>query len=61
MPGYVTGSSIKILMEATYDFTDIAPYENEVLKEKLASLLAEPAFRHAVTSVLRDIDFEQLK
>lgn len=61
MPGYVTGSSIKILMESTYDFTDIAPYENEVLKEKLASLLAEPAFRHAVTSVLPDIDFEQLK
>lgn len=47
-------------MESNYDFSDIAPYDNELFKEKLASLFDEPAFRHAVTSMLPDVDIDSL-
>ncbi len=45
-------------MESNYDFSDIAPYDNELFKEKLDSLFNEPGFRHAVASVLPDVDLD---
>ncbi|MDE6581124.1 MAG: 1-acyl-sn-glycerol-3-phosphate acyltransferase [Duncaniella sp.] len=45
-------------MESNYDFSDIAPYDNELFKEKLAALFDEPGFRHAVSSVLPEVDFD---
>lgn len=47
------------------NFDDIAPYEDSVFPEKLAELVAEPGFEHAVKYVLPGTDYptfaEQLK
>lgn len=42
------------------NFDDIAPYDDSLFPEKLASLVKEPGFKHAVTYVLPDIDYEEL-
>lgn len=42
------------------NFDDIAPYDDSLFPEKLAKLVEEPLFRHAVTYVLPDIDYEDL-
>ncbi len=42
-----------------YDqFDDIRPYDNHEFKEKLASLVAEPGFEHAIRYVMPDVDYE---
>ena len=45
---------------AQENFDDIAPYDDSLFPEKLASLVKEPGFKHAVTYVLPDIDYEEL-
>ena len=41
------------------NFDDIAPYDDSMFPEKLASLVKEPGFIHAVRYVLPDIDYDQ--
>lgn len=46
-------------MESNYDFSDIAPYDNEQFVEKLASLVKEPGFEHAVRAVMPGVDYDK--
>ena len=40
---------IQMIMESKqYDFSDIAPYDDSIFKEKMASLVVDPGFLHAV-------------
>lgn len=39
------------------DFSDIAPFDDNVFKEQMAQLVTEPGFEHAVKWVLPDIDY----
>ena len=41
------------------EFKDIAPYEDEQFLEKLAELIKEPGFEHAVRYVMPNVDFNQ--
>ncbi len=41
------------------EFNDIAPIEDEQFPEKLAALVKEPGFEHAVRWVLPDTDYEE--
>lgn len=41
------------------EFQDIAPYNDAQYHEKLASLIHEPGFEHAVRYVLPDVDYPQ--
>lgn len=45
--------------DATMDFSDIAPYDQSQFREKLASLLLEPGFEHAVRYVMPGVDFQE--
>lgn len=38
-------------------FEDIAPYDNSQYREKIAALVKEPGFEHAVRYVMPDIDY----
>ncbi|MDE6683990.1 MAG: acyltransferase [Duncaniella sp.] len=42
-----------------FDFTDIAPYDESQFAERLAELVKEPAFEHAVRWVLPDVDYKE--
>lgn len=48
-----------------YDFSDIAPYDDDQFAAKIANLVEQPGFEHAVRWVLPDVDYgqfvEQLK
>ena len=37
-----------IMESKQYDFSDIAPYDDSIFKEKMASLVVDPGFLHAV-------------
>lgn len=39
-------------------FDDIAPYDDSLFPEKLATLVEEPGFQHAVRYVLPDVDYQ---
>ena len=39
------------------DFKEIAPYDDSEFKEKMAQLVKEPGFEHAVRYVMPDIDY----
>ncbi len=41
------------------EFEDIAPYDDGQYREKLAALVKEPGFEHAVRYVLPDVDYPQ--
>lgn len=41
------------------EFKDIAPFENSEFKEKMAELVTEPGFEHAVRYVMPDVDFPE--
>lgn len=41
------------------EFQDIAPYDDAQYKEKLASLIHEPGFEHAVRYVMPDVDYPE--
>ncbi len=38
-------------------FADIAPYDDELFREKITSLVREPGFEHAVRYVYKDVDY----
>ncbi len=40
------------------EFNDIAPIEDDQFPEKMAALVKEPGFEHAVRWVLPDIDYD---
>lgn len=40
------------------EFKDIAPYQDEMFRPKVAELIKEPDFRHAVEYVMRGVDFD---
>ncbi|MDE7407480.1 MAG: acyltransferase, partial [Muribaculaceae bacterium] len=39
------------------DFSDIAPYDDSQFKERMAQLVTEPGFEHAVKWVLHGVDY----
>ena len=39
-------------------FADIRPYDDHLFKEKIAALVREPGFEHAVRYVMPDVDYE---
>lgn len=39
------------------DFVDICPYDDSVFQEKMAGLVKEPGFEHAVRYVMPDVDY----
>ena len=41
------------------DFQDIAPFDDSEFKEKMAQLVVEPGFEHAVRYVMPDVDFPE--
>ena len=46
-------------MSNGYDFSDIAPFDDSQFKEKMAQLVKEPGFEHAVKYVMPEVDFSQ--
>ncbi len=47
-------------MNASIDFSEIAPYDDEHFAENIEKLVAEPGFEHAVRWVLPDVDYTEL-
>lgn len=41
-----------------HDFSDIAPYDDHQFHEKIAKLVKEPGFEHAVRYVMPDVDYK---
>lgn len=41
-----------------YDFSDIAPYDDSQFPERIANLVEQPGFEHAVRWVLPDVKYE---
>lgn len=46
-------------MTEKFDFKDIQPYSDSEFKEKMAVLVTEPGFEHAVKFVMPDVDFAE--
>ncbi len=44
-------------MRSKEEFADISPYDDSEFKEKMANLVQEPGFEHAVRYVMPDVDF----
>ena len=42
-----------------FDYTDIAPYDESQFASRLADLVKEPAFEHAVRWVLPDVNYDE--
>lgn len=40
-----------------YNFSEIAPFDDDVFSEKIKALVLEPGFEHAVKYVMRDVDY----
>ena len=40
------------------DFADIRPYDDHEFRDKIAHLVREPGFEHAVRYVMPDVDYE---
>lgn len=41
------------------EYQDICPFSDEVFAAQMAKLVTEPGFKHAVTYVMPDVDFDQ--
>lgn len=46
-------------MTEHFDFKDIEPYSDEEFRSKMAELVTEPGFEHAVKWVMPDVDFPE--
>lgn len=46
-------------MTTPAEYKDIAPYDDDQYREKVATLVAEPGFEHAVKYILPDIDYNE--
>lgn len=44
---------------SAHDFSDIRPYDNAEFREKIANLVKEPGFEHAVRYVMPDVDYPE--
>lgn len=44
-------------MSNQHDFSEIAPFDDSQFSEKMALLVKEPGFEHAVRSVMPDVDY----
>lgn len=44
-------------MSSQYDFSDIAPFDDNVFAEKIASLVKEPGFEHAVRYAMPQVSY----
>lgn len=47
------------MSELRNEFSDIEPYNDSVFQEKIASLVKEPGFEHAVRSVLPNVNYPE--
>ncbi len=54
-----SGAVTKYIMDEQFDFTDIEPYSDSEFKEKMARLVTEPGFEHAIRYVMPDVDFPE--
>lgn len=45
-------------MDKQYDFSNIAPFDDNEFKPKMAQLVKEPGFEHAVRYVMPDVDYD---
>lgn len=45
-------------MDRQYDFSNIAPFDDNEFKPKMAQLVKEPGFEHAVRYVMPDVDYD---
>ena len=43
--------------EIPAEFSDIAPFNDKMFKEKMKELVAEPGFEHAVRYIMPDVDY----
>ncbi len=41
-----------------FDFSDIAPYDEDQFKDAIAKMVSEPGFEHAIRWILPDIDYD---
>ena len=41
------------------DFSDIRPYDDHEFRDKIAALVKEPGFEHAVRYVMPDVDYPE--
>ena len=48
-------------MSRQYDFSDIAPIDDDVFSAKMAALVNEPGFEHAVRFVMPDVDYQEFR
>jgi len=46
-------------MSLTYDFSDIAPFDDSEFASKMASLVKEPGFEHAVKYAMPQVDYPE--
>lgn len=46
-------------MSSSFDFSDIAPFDDRQFSEKMAMLVREPGFEHAVKYVMPDVDYPE--
>lgn len=53
------GASISFDMCNHLDFSDIAPFDDKDFAEKMACLVKEPGFEHAVRFVMPNVNFEE--
>ena len=49
---------INSTLEIPAEFCDIAPYDDTVFHEKMASLVKEPGFEHAIRYIMPDVDYD---
>lgn len=49
------------MLSTQYDFTDIAPIDDALFKEKMSALVEEPGFENAVRFVLPEYDYAEFK
>ena len=52
-------TELKLIMTEYPDFSDIAPYSDAEFKDKMAELVKEPGFEHAVKWVMPDADYAE--
>ncbi len=49
------------MLSNQYDYSDIAPIEDDIFHEKMSQLVEEPGFKHAVNFVMPDVDYDTFR
>ncbi len=62
-PCFEVDASCKMsyIMSNQHEFSEIAPFEDSQFSEKMAQLVTEPGFEHAVRSVMPDVDYPEFR